>query len=263
MENIFWIVSKITWAILAPETLLLFFLILSASFLWTRYYKQGRVLISSTVIIITMVSVLPFSYWVLRPLEDLFIIPDKLPDRVDGVIVLAGAEDISITVARGQPSFHGGGERLTTFVWLARVYPDAVLLYTGGSGTLTNQDKKPSIVARKFFKQLGLNPARVRFESDSKNTLENALKSYELIKPTPGQKWILVTSAYHMPRSIGIFRKVGWNVIPYPVDFNTTKNFRINFDLREIGRFSQGIREWVGLLVYWATDLTSELLPHP
>ncbi|MBT7523171.1 MAG: YdcF family protein, partial [Gammaproteobacteria bacterium] len=78
-----------------------------------------------------------------------------------------------------------------------------------------------------------------------------------------GQKWILVTSAYHMPRSVGIFRKVGWNVIPYPVDFNTTKNFRINFDLREIGRFSQGIREWVGLLVYWATDLTSELLPHP
>jgi uncharacterized SAM-binding protein YcdF (DUF218 family) len=263
MENILWVVSKIIWALLAPETLLLFFLILSVSLLWTRYDKQGRALISATVIIISMVSVLPLSYWILRPLEDQFVTPKKLPNRVDGVIVLAGAEDISVTVARGQPSFHGGGERLTTFVWLASVYPDAVLLYTGGSGSLTNQDKKPSIVARKFFKQLGLNPARVRFESDSKNTLENALKSYELIKPTPGQKWILVTSAYHMPRSVGLFRKVGWNVIPYPVDFNTTKNFRINFDLREIGRFSQGVREWVGLLVYWAIDKTSELLTHP
>ena len=262
MENIFWVVSKITWALLAPETLLLFFLILSVSLLWTRYDKQGRALISFTVIMITMVSVLPLSYWILRPLEDQFVTPKKLPNRVDGVIVLAGAEDISVTIARGQPSFHGGGERLTTFVWLSRVYPDADLLYTGGSGSLINQDKKPSIVARKLFSQLGLNPKRVRFESDSKNTLENALKSYNLIKPTAGQRWILVTSAFHMPRSVGLFRKVGWNIIPYPVDFNTTKNFRINFDLREIGRFSQGVREWVGLLVYWATDQTSELLPH-
>ena len=152
---------------------------------------------------------------------------------------------------------------MTTFVWLARVYPDAVLLYTGGSGSLLNQEKKPSIVARKFFSQLGLNPKRVRFESDSKNTLENALKSYELIKPTPGQKWILVTSAYHMPRSVGIFRKVGWNVIPYPVDFNTTKNFRINFDLRQIGRFSQGLREWVGLVAYRMKGEMTKLFPGP
>ena len=80
MENIFWVVSKITWALLAPETLLLFFLILSVSFLWTRYDKQGRVLISSTVIIITMVSVLPLSYWILRPLEDQFVTPEEITE---------------------------------------------------------------------------------------------------------------------------------------------------------------------------------------
>ncbi|MBT4260207.1 MAG: YdcF family protein, partial [Nitrospina sp.] len=121
---------------------------------------------------------------------------------------------------------------------------------------------KASIVARKVFSQIGLDPERVRFESDSKNTLENALKSYELIKPAPDQRWILVTSAFHMPRSVGLFRKVGWNVIPYPVDFNTTKSIRLKFDLREIGRFSQGIREWVGLFIYWAMGRTSELFPE-
>jgi uncharacterized SAM-binding protein YcdF (DUF218 family) len=262
MEGVFWVVSKITWAIIAPEALLLFLLILSLGLLSTRYDKQGRLLISFTVIIITMISVLPFSYWILRPLEDVFSVPEKLPDRVDGIIVLAGAEDIPVTIARGQPSFHGSGERLTTFVSLANDYPDAVLLFAGGSGSLTNQEKKPSIVARKVFSQLGLDPKRVQFESDSKNTAENALKSYELIQPTPEQNWILVTSAFHMPRSVGLFRKVGWDVIPYPVDFNTTKSFSLNFDLREIGKFSQGLREWVGLSVYWATGQISQLLPH-
>ena len=127
MESVFWVVSKIAWVLIAPESFLLFLMILSVGLLWTRYNKQGRVLISSTVLIITLVSVLPFSSWILRPLEDRFPIPKELPDRVDGVIVLAGSEDISVTAARGQPSFHGGGERLTTFVWLAHAYPDAVL----------------------------------------------------------------------------------------------------------------------------------------
>ena len=262
MESFFWIVSKITWALIAPEALLLFLLILSAGLLWTKHNKKGRALASFTILVVAMVSILPISSWTLRLLEDRFAVPEKLPNRVDGVIVLAGAEDIPVTVARDQPSLHGGGERLTTFVWLAHVYPDSVLLFSGGSGSLPNQENKASIVARKVFSQIGLDPERVRFESDSKNTLENALKSYELIKPTPDQRWILVTSAFHMPRSVGLFRKVGWNVIPYPVDFNTTKSIRLKFDLREIGRFSQGIREWVGLFIYWAMGRTSELFPE-
>ena len=263
VESIFWVISKIAWALIAPETLLLFLLILSAGLLWTRYNKQGRVLISSTVFIFTLVSVLPFSSWILRPLEDRFPIPKELPNRVDGIIVLAGAENISVTAARGQPSFHDGAERLTTFVWLAHIYPDAVLLFSGGSGSLTEQKHRPADTARKIFNQSGLDPERVRFELNSKNTAENALKSYELIQPSPGQHWVLVTSAYHMPRSVGLFRKAGWNVIPYPVDFQTTKSFSLKFDLREIGRFSQGIREWLGLIVYRATGDTLTFFPGP
>jgi uncharacterized SAM-binding protein YcdF (DUF218 family) len=114
MEGIFWVVSKIVWALIAPETLLLVLMILSAGLLWTRYNKQGRVLISFAVFIIILMSVLPFSSWILRPLEDRFPIPKELPNRVDGIIVLAGVENISVTAARGQPSFHDGAERLTT-----------------------------------------------------------------------------------------------------------------------------------------------------
>lgn len=263
MESAFWIVSKVAWALIAPETLLLFLLILSAGLLWTRYNKQGRVLISSTVLIITMVSVLPFSFWILRPLEDRFAIPKKLPDRVDGVIVLAGAENIFVTIAHGLPALNGGAERLTTFAWLANVYPNAILLFSGGSGSLIDQKHKSADAARKVFYQIGLNPKRVKFESDSKNTAESALKAYQLIQPELGQNWILVTSAYHMPRSVGLFRKVGWGVIPYPVDFNTTKSFSLKFDLREIGRFSNGMREWIGLLMYRVSGKTLAFFPGP
>ena len=263
MESVFWVVSKIIWALIAPETLLLFLMILSVALLWTQYNKQGRILISSTVLIIAMVSVLPFSYWVLRPLEDRFAVPEKLPDRIDGIIVLAGVEDLAVTAARGQPSLHDGAERLITFVWLAHVYPDAVLLFTGGSGSLTDQKNKPSGVARMIFRQLGLDLERIQFESDSKNTAENALRSYELIQPSPDQRWILITSAFHMPRTVGLFRKVGWNVIPYPVDFSTTKRADLSFNLQNIGSFSQGIHEWIGLLVYRTFGKTSSFFPGP
>ena len=263
MDNIFWVISKIVWNLMAPETLLLFLLIFGVSLLWTRRNKSGRFIITATVAIVAMVSILPFSTWILHPLEDRFSIPKKLPDRVDGIIVLAGAENISVTAARGQPSLHSGGERLTTFVWLAHVYPSAILLFVGGSGSLIDQQHKSADTARKIFHQIGLDPERVQFESDSKNTAEGASKAYQLIQPKPDQNWILVTSAFHMPRSVGLFRKAGWHVIPYPVDFNTTKNSNLKFDLREIGRFSQGIREWIGILAYRAMGKTAVLFPGP
>ena len=114
-----------------------------------------------------------------------------------------------------------------------------------------------------IFSQLGLDLERIQFESDSKNTAENALRSYELIQPSPDQHWILITSAFHMPRTVGLFRKVGWNVIPYPVDFSTTKRADLSFNLQNIGSFSRGIREWIGLLVYRALGKTSSFFPGP
>ena len=263
MDNTFWVISKVVWGIVAPETSLLILLIFGTVLLWTRLNKSGGVIITTAVFIIAMVSIFPFSTWIFHPLENRFPIPSKLPEEVDGIIVLAGAENISVTAARGQPSLHGGGERLTTFVWLARLYPNAILLFSGGSGSLIDQKYKSDDTARKLFDQLGLEVARVQYESGSKNTAESASKSYQLVQPKPYQNWILVTSAFHMPRSVGLFRNAGWQVIPYPVDFNTTNSSSMNFDLREIGRFSQGVREWVGLVVYRIKGQMAEIFPKP
>jgi uncharacterized SAM-binding protein YcdF (DUF218 family) len=263
VDNTFWVISKVIWGIVAPETSLLILLILGTVLMWTRRNKAGSLIVTTSVVIIALISILPFSTWIFHPLENRFPVPTKLPEEVDGIIVLAGAENISVTAARGQPSLNGGGERLTTFVWLARLYPNAILLFSGGSGSLIDQKNKPGDTARKLFDQLGLKAERVQYESDSKNTAESALKSYQLVQPKPDQNWILVTSAFHMARSVGLFRKVGWQIIPYPVDFSTTNSSSMSFDLMEIGRFSQGLREWVGLVVYRMKGQITELFPRP
>ena len=132
MDNTFWVISKVIWGIVAPETSLLILLILGTALIWTRRNKAGSLIVTTSVVIIALISIFPFSNWIFHPLENRFPIPSKLPKKVDGIIVLAGAENISVTAARGQPSLHGGGERLTTFVWLARLYPNAILLFSGG-----------------------------------------------------------------------------------------------------------------------------------
>ena len=261
MDTIFWVVSKVIWILIAPETVLLFLLVLGSFLLWTRREKLGRRVITFTAVIVVVVAILPLSDLILFPLENRFPVPKILPNQIDGIIVLAGAEDISVTSARGQPSLHSGGERLITFAWLAKRYPGAILLFAGGSGSLFNQKQKSADTARMIFEQIDLDSKRVRFESESRNTAESASSSYQLIRPKFDENWILITSAFHMPRSVGVFRKEGWSVIPYPVDFSTTKNFSLKFDLMELGRFSQGMREWIGILAYRVIGKTSELFP--
>jgi len=104
-------------------------------------------------------------------------------------------------------------------------------------------------------------------EGRSRNTQENARFTLEMVKPKAGERWLLVTSALHMPRSVGCFRNVGFEVDAYPVGWRTSGRADL---LLLNGRISDGlihtdaaVREWVGLLVYWLTGRTSELFPAP
>jgi uncharacterized SAM-binding protein YcdF (DUF218 family) len=100
----------------------------------------------------------------------------------------------------------------------------------------------------------------------SRNTEENATLSKALAGPKPGERWLLVTSAYHMPRSVGLFRRAGFAVEPYPVDWRTSReNLLTPFNLAGEGleRTDLAIREWMGLAAYRISGKTSELLPGP
>jgi uncharacterized SAM-binding protein YcdF (DUF218 family) len=108
---------------------------------------------------------------------------------------------------------------------------------------------------------------RVIAEDRSRNTVENAEFSKALAKPQPGERWLLVTSAYHMPRAIGIFREAGFDVEPYPVDWRTSGSGDALRPFPTVGdglrRTDTAVREWVGLLVYWLMGMSSELFPAP
>lgn len=202
----------------------------------------------------------------MKPLEERFSVPTELPENLTGIIVLAGPEKPLVTWARGQPSLGEGAERLTSFVALARRYPKARLIYAGGAGSLLYQNYKSNETARLLFSQLGLNLDRVQFDTEARNTVENAVNSFKLIGQKAEGDWILITSAYHMPRSVGIFRKIGWDVIPYPVDYQTSGKWKYDWKfatLYNFLEFSTGLHEWLGLIAYWVTGKTSALFPKP
>jgi uncharacterized SAM-binding protein YcdF (DUF218 family) len=105
------------------------------------------------------------------------------------------------------------------------------------------------------------------FEAKSRNTWENAVYIRDLVKPKPGETWLLVTSAGHMPRSVGIFRRVGFPVVPYPVAYRTFcdgRDFQISAStIDKLSMLDFGVREWIGLLAYWATGKSDSLFPAP
>ena len=146
------------------------------------------------------------------------------------------------------------------------MYPEARALFTGGSGTLFNQQYKEADIIDEFFAGLGYSGEKLLFENESRNTYENALFGKKLIQPKFGENWILITSAFHMPRSMGSFCRQGWPLIPYPVDHGSQKGnlLRVDFDFRgNLSGLSTAIHEWVGLLAYYLTDKTSRLFPGP
>jgi uncharacterized SAM-binding protein YcdF (DUF218 family) len=266
MDTFFWIVSKVLWLLASPEKVVLILLFVGTALIWTSRQKLGRWLVSISALIFLVFTLLPVDVFLLKPLEERFSPPMELPAKINGIIVLSGPERPVITKTRRQPSLNGGGERLTTFIALARRYPQVRLIYAGGTGSFLYKGLNTKETARKLFKQLGLNQDRVLFEIEARNTFENAVNSYKLIGQQAEGDWILITSAFHMPRSVGVFRKTGWNIIPYPVDYQTSGEWKYDW---KIGRlfnfleFSRGLHEWLGLIAYRMTGKTSALFPKP
>ena len=213
-----------------------------------------------------IIATLPIGQNLYALLENRFPVVHDLPQKVDGIIVLGGFLNEVTTKARGQTSIGGAIERIIEFASIAKEYPEAKLIFTSGSGKLLTQDIKEGDLITPLLVNLGIDPNRVRVENQSRNTFENAVMSKELAQPLPDETWVLVTSAFHMPRSVGVFRKNGWDVIPYPVDFSSTgeadfyPTFNLIIGLKYI---SKSIREWLGLLFYWLTDKTSAFFPAP
>jgi len=262
MDTLFFWMSKLIWLVISPDMLLVF---LAASG-WVAFYagavKKAGIMFTFLVLFMGAITVLPLGQWMLSPLENRFPVNPDLPEDVAGIIMLGGSENAYKSRLWGQYELSGAAERYLGFISLARRYPDAVHLFTGGSGNFTRPDDKDAHVAGLVFKTLGLDG--VVFEEMSRNTYENGMFSKALAKPKPGEHWVLVTTSYHMPRALGVFEKLGWQVIAYPVDHYTYAGEKLGLTLNfggNLNLLTKGVREWVGLCAYYISGKTSALFP--
>jgi uncharacterized SAM-binding protein YcdF (DUF218 family) len=263
-------VSKLFWLIAEPATLLFGLWLIGTAILWTPWVRLGRWIVTLSLFFALANAVLPIGAWALKPIEDRFPPLLSLPPRVDGILVLGGVIDESVIGVRGLPRSlaAAGSPRLDAFLELARRYPMAKHVFTGGSIELINDRDTEADVVRRIFARLGLDTTRILFEDRSRNTWENAKFSFEMIKPEPEELWILITSARHMPRAIGTFRKAGWkNLLAFPIDYVTGEGmppFNPTFGLgANLNVLGEAIREYIGLCVYWYLGRTPELFPSP
>ena len=266
MTDITYIISKILWFPARPGHFALLVGAVGLAMVW-RGRRFGRWLILACLAFFFALIATPISQFILLPLEDRFPRPAEAPAHVDGIVVLGGAVDQNITEARGIPAINGAAERMTETVALARRFPEARIVFTGGQGSLVHGGVTEADVARLFFENLGLSGSRVIYETAARNTHQNAILTRDLVQPKPNEVWLLVTSASHMPRAMGVFRKAGWQgIIAWPVNYRTGHSLAALYDApfpERLGQFEWGFREWLGLISYRLMGRTDALLPAP
>ncbi|WP_156438096.1 YdcF family protein [Bradyrhizobium valentinum] len=263
----FFVLSKTLGFLLLPTNLLIGVGFVGAILMFTRFASLGRKLVIAAVLLLVICGLSPLGNLLLYPLEQRFPPWDNSRGAPDGIIVLGGSIQPDLSVAHSTPVVLGAPDRLIAAAALAHRYPNARVVFTGGSAKLISNDAREADFAGAIFESLGIDKSRLVMERASRNTQENAEFSKVLLAPKEGERWLLVTSASHMPRSVGLFRKAGFAVEPYPVDWRVGRggdvwNFT-NIAIDGLGRTDVAVREWIGLLAYRATGKIDELLPGP
>lgn len=263
--DILFAASKLGWLATNPLVLWGLSLLVALIQLWRGRLRSGRIVLTLVVLVALVLVASPLGDMALAALEDRFPPPADL-DHVDGIVVLGGAAEEALTRARGQVTLNNTAERMTEFVALARRHPQARLVFAGGSGVLGHPELREADTARRFFAEQGLDPARVVFEDESRNTRQNAVNARVLVGPAENERWLLVTSAFHMPRAVGCFRAAGWPVVPYPVDYRTLPGGDSVPGAQIYGRLPALLLAWhefTGLVAYAVLGWTDALFPAP
>jgi uncharacterized SAM-binding protein YcdF (DUF218 family) len=258
MDTAFFIASKLVGALLRPDT---WIIIALASVVLALIMQRRRLALwvsSLTLFLLVALAILPLGNLLLQPIERTY--PANPPlSQVDGIIVLGGGENARASAYWDQMQFNEGGDRFAAGIALARQFPDAQLLFTGGSGALRDLGGtavSEASIAERFFLDQGIDPDRLLLEGRSRNTAENASLSLALANPIADETWVLVTSAFHIPRAMRSFEAAGWTgLVAWPVDYRTSRfTDDTGWDLTgNLQVFNTAIREQVGQMAYRLT----------
>jgi uncharacterized SAM-binding protein YcdF (DUF218 family) len=261
----FFVLSKTLGVLLVPSNLIIACGAVGLGLIFLKRRKVGGWLLACCVAALLIFGFSPIGALLLLPLETRFSPWDPETGDPTGIIVLGGGVDPELTLARGTPALGPSGVRIVVAAELAHRYPKARLVYVGGNSSLGSFILSEADVASGIFKKLGLGEDRVLLERNSRNTDENVRFLMRLVTPKPGERWLLVTSASHIPRSIGLFRKAGFIVEPYPVDWRTSgwsDMYKLQTNLISgLALTDNAAHEWLGLIAYRLTGKIDELLP--
>ena len=263
----FFVISKLIGLATTPSTLLMLIGLLGIAFLIFGRRRAGIALCVTSIFLTLAFGLTPLANVPQAILEDRFPQP-VIADPPRGIIMLGGPVDVDLSPARHSIIIDSAAERVTETAVLAVRYPKARVFLSGGSGHFGDPGANTeSALTKSLFVSLGIPSDRIEMEEKSRTTAENARFSLEALKPKPGERWLLVTSAAHMPRSVGAFRAVGFDVIPYPVGYRTfgLSNLVVFPEsvASGLGLVDAAVHEWIGLLGYWLTGKSTALFPAP
>lgn len=261
------VVSKLFWIAVQPLSLA-FIVGLMATLLLAFNYRRVALLCSSLSLTILFVTLYTTTGSVLlQSLETRFSRPSGDPAAVSCMIVLGGAFETEVTTARGGIELNQSADRFVEALRLAKAYPEARILVSGGDGSLSGRFEGDAVVSRRFFDTFAIPASRLIEERASRNTDENAFNARGVLSAAGLSDCLLITSAFHMPRSVGLFRKQGLTVVPWPTDYRTSGDITLTLDFTQPTLNAQqtatAVREWTGLVSYWLLGRIDDPYPSP
>lgn len=261
----FFTLAKVFWFVVQPVGLVLLLLGITLLAFVLGLRKLGLSAALSAFMILFVSGWTSVGAMALAPLEDRFARHDPAPADVAGIIVLGGFFEGAVNLVRGGYELNSGGDRIVEAAILARRYPDAKVVVTGGAGTLLLEGAADGATAPRLLEGLGIPRERMVLEDQSRDTYENAVMTRQLVDPKPGETWLLVTSAFHMPRSMMLFRRAGFDVVAWPTDYRTTGQDTLGLSRHNVNHTLQttgvAMREWIGLVAYRVAGHTDAILP--
>ncbi|THV24135.1 YdcF family protein [Peteryoungia ipomoeae] len=261
------VVSKLFWLAVQPLSLAFATVLLSVLLIAFNRRRAALLSLSLSLTILFVTLYTTTGSVLLQGLEARFPKPSADPSEMSCMIVLGGAFETEVTTTRGGIELNQSADRFVEALRLAKAYPAARLLVSGGDGSLSGRFEGDAVVSRRFFETFGISGSRLIEDRTSRNTDENAANTKGLLSAEGLTDCLLVTSAFHMPRSVGLFRKQGLIVTPWPADYRTSGDVALTLDFTQPTLNAQqtatAVREWVGLFSYWLLGRIDELYPSP
>ncbi|MBO0140808.1 YdcF family protein [Agrobacterium sp. Ap1] len=260
------LLSKLFWVFAQPLSIAFLLATLAAALAFVGWRRLSGLSACLAALVLFVTLFTTTGTVALQVLEARFERPVADPVKVSCMIILGGAFDNEINTARGGMELNQSADRFVEALRLARNHPEARILISGGDGSISGTFEGEAQTAERFFSAFGISPERLIKENTSRTTYENSLNTAELLKAQGLENCLLITSAFHMPRSVGLFAKAGVTITPWPVDYRTSGVVGLGLDFTQPALNAQitttAAREWMSLAAYYLTDQIGSFLPR-